>query len=94
MHYRLAFGITDDAYLRVTAAAPGQPVVSAIHLNDEVLAVAVRKAEMGPLQTLRILEAATEARKQPGVEVCCEVVELTPRQLDLLCLQPRRDRLA
>jgi hypothetical protein len=91
MHYRLAFNITHDGYVRVTAAAAqGQPVVSAIHLNDQVLSVAIRAAGMAPLQTLRILEAARGARKQPGIEICCEVVELNPRQLDMLCLQRKK----
>jgi hypothetical protein len=89
MQYRLTFNITGDGYLRVAAAALGQPVISAIHLNDEVLAAAIRDSGMAPFQMLRILEAAREARRQPEIEICCEVVELNERQLDALCLESR-----
>jgi hypothetical protein len=87
MLYRIAFNITGDGYLRVTGVASGTPALSAIHLNDQVFAAAVKKAQMAPFQTLRLLEAAREARKKPGIDVCCETVELSQSQIDVLCLQ-------
>jgi hypothetical protein len=92
MLYRLAFNITDDGYLRVTAAAKDLPLVSAIHLNDEVFAAAIKLAKMAPFQTIRILEAAREARRHPTVEICCEAIELTQAEVDAMYL--RRDELA
>jgi hypothetical protein len=94
MLYRLAFGITGDGHLRVAASAKGQPEVSTIHLNDEVFAVVVRAAQMAPFQTVRLLEAAREARRQPGMDICCEAVELTPMEIEALCLRPGRDKIA
>jgi hypothetical protein len=87
MLYRLTFNITRDGYLRVAGSAKGTPLVSAIHLNEEVLAVAVKTAQIAPFQTLRILEAARDARKQPEIDVYCEAVEISQRQIDVLCLQ-------
>jgi hypothetical protein len=88
MLYRLAFNIMGDGYLRVTGVAKGLPVVSAIHLNDKVFAVAVRAAQLAPFQTLRLLEAARAARNQPGIDIYCEAVELNQKQIDVMCLQP------
>ena len=88
MLYRLTFNLTSDGYLRVSGFAKDLPVVSAIHLNDKVLAEVVRAAQMAPFQTLRLLEAAREARLQPGIDICCEAVELTQKQVDLLSLRP------
>lgn len=94
MLYRLAFGITSDGYLRVTASAKGQPNLSTVHLNDKVFAVAAQTAQLAPFQTLRILEAARDARRQPGIDICCETVELTEKQMEHLCLRAGRDRIA
>jgi hypothetical protein len=78
----------------VTGVAKDLPVVSAIHLNDRVFATAVRAAQMAPFQTLRLLEAAREARNQPGIDICCEGVELNQNQIDLMCMRPSKDKLA
>jgi hypothetical protein len=94
MLYRLAFQVTDDGYLRVTGGARDSPVLSALHLNDKVFGAAVRAAQMAPFQTLRLLEAAREAGKQPGVEICCEAVELTQEQVEVMCLQSGRAKIA
>ena len=92
MIYRLTFQVTSDGYLRVTGVAKGLPfLVSAIHLNNDVLAKVVRTAQMAPFQTLRLLEAAREAQMQPGIDICCEAVDLTEKQVDLLCLRAGRD---
>ena len=88
MLYRLTFNLTTDGYLRVNGFAKDLPAVSAIHLDDKVLAAAVKSAQLAPFQTLRLLEAAREARMQPGIDICCEAVELTQKQVDLLCLRP------
>ena len=88
MLYRLTFNLTTDGYLRIVGIAKGLPVVSAIHLTDKGLAEVVRTAQIAPFQTLRLLEAAREARLQPGIDICCEAVELTQKQVDLLCLRP------
>lgn len=69
-------------------------MVSAIHLNDKVFAAAVRAAQLAPFQTLRLLEAAREARNQPRMDICCEAVELNQKQIDLMCLQPGKDKIA
>lgn len=91
MVYRLTFNVMLDGYLRVTGVAKDLPVVSAIHLNDEVFGAAVKSAQMAPFQTLRLLEAAREARNQPGMDICCEAAELTEKQVDLLGLRPGKD---
>jgi hypothetical protein len=94
MLYRLAFQMTGDGYLRVTGMARDSSAVSALHLNDKVFGATVRAAQMAPFQTLRLLEAAREAGKQPGVDICCEAVELTPEQVEAMCLQAGRDKIA
>ena len=94
MLYRLAFRITSDGYLRVTGVAKDSPEISAIHLNDKVFVAAVKAAQMAPFQTLRLLEAAREARSQAGIEIHCEAVELNQRQIDELCLQPSKGKIA
>jgi hypothetical protein len=88
MLYRLTFNLTSDGYLRIAASAKEPPSLSAVHLNERVLAEVVRTAQIAPFQTLRLLEAAREARLQPGIDICCEAVELTEKQVDLLCLRP------
>jgi hypothetical protein len=94
MLYRLAFNITSDGYLHVTAAAKGSPTVSAIHLNDQVFAVAVKTAQTAPFQTLQLLEAARKARIHPGIDICCEAMELNEQQVELLCPQRGKDMTA
>jgi hypothetical protein len=94
MLYRLAFNITHDGYLKVMASAKGLPIASTVHLNDAVFATAVHAAGFGPLQSLRLLEAAREARMNPDLEICCEVIELDDRQLQKLCLQAQSSKLA
>lgn len=56
--------------------------------------ISIRSAQMAPFQTLRLLEAAREAGKQPGVDICCEAVDLTPEQVEAMCLQSGRDKIA
>lgn len=94
MLYRLAIGTTRDGYLQVTAHAKDAPDISAIHLNVEVFAGAVIISKIAPSQTLRILAAARQAVDQPGVDVCCEAVELNETQVERLRLQPGRKRIA
>ena len=94
MQYRLAFKITGDGYLRVVGTAKGCPAISAIHLNDKVFAAAVKAALMAPFQALRLLEAAREARSQPGIEICCESVELNQEQIDEMYLRPGTGKIA
>lgn len=94
MLYRLAFGITDDGYLRVTASATGTHELSTIYLNDDVFASAIQAARITPFQTLRMLEAAREARLHRGIDICCEAVELTDKQIEKMCLRPGRERTA
>jgi hypothetical protein len=94
MFYRLAFNITHDGYLKVMASAKGFPGCSAVHLNDSVFAAVVNAAGFGPLQSLRLIEAAREARIYPDLEICCEVVELSDQQLQTLCLQAPTSKLA
>jgi hypothetical protein len=48
--------------------------LSAIHLNEDVFGIAVKAAGLHPFQTYRLLEAARDARQQPGVDICCETV--------------------
>jgi hypothetical protein len=73
MLYRLAFQITEDGYLRVRGVARNSSAVSALHLNEKVSAQRYEPPKWHPSQTLRLLEAAREAGKQPGVDICCEV---------------------
>jgi hypothetical protein len=87
MLYRLTFNLRLTGTCGFTGIANDLPLGSVIHLNDKVLAAAVGAAQMAPFQTLRLLEAAREARMQPGIDICCEAVELTQRQVDQLCLR-------
>jgi hypothetical protein len=87
MLYRLAFGITDEGYLRVAGYSEGSPAVCAIHLNDSVFTAAINAAELGPIRTYRLAEAAKEAHRHPEVAIFCEAVELTEVQLKALCLR-------
>jgi hypothetical protein len=94
MVYRLVFNLTSDGYLRVTGATKDLPEVSAIYLNDEVFGSSVRAAQIAPFQMLRLVEAARDARIQPGIDICCEAVELSQRQVDLLCLRSGKNQTA
>ena len=94
MLYRLAFQMTGDGYLRVTGVARDSSVLSTLHLNDKVFGAAVRAAQMAPFQILRLLEAAREAGKQPGVDICCEAVELTQEQAEAMCLRVGKAKIA
>jgi hypothetical protein len=94
MLYRLAFGITNEGYLRIVGSAEGSPTVSAIHLNDHVFTAVVKDAGLAPFRTYRLLEAAREARVHPDLEICCETVELTAAQLEALCFRPRKVNVA
>jgi hypothetical protein len=91
MLYRLAFGITDEGYLRVVGYSEGSPAVCAIHLNDSVFTAAIKAAELGPIKTYRLAKAAREARLHPGIAIFCEAVELTEAQLEALCLRTNKE---
>jgi hypothetical protein len=91
MLYRLAFGITDEGYLRVVGTSQGSPALSAIHLNDSVFTAAIKAAELGPIRTYRLAEAAREARRYPEIAIFCEAVELTEAQLEALCLRTHKE---
>ena len=94
MLYRLAFGITNEGYLRIVGSAEGSPTVSAIHLNDHVFTAVVKDAGLAPFRTYRLLEAAREARLHADVDICCEAVELTEAQLEALSLRSHRVNVA
>ena len=89
MVYRLAFGITSDGYLRLTGTTSGLPQVSALYLDDLAYAATVKAAGLAPFQTLRLLEAAREARNHPGIDICCEALELDQKQIDAMSLQSK-----
>jgi hypothetical protein len=92
MLYRLTFGITGDGYLRVTAFGKGRSEISStIDLNERIFADIVKTAKLTPFQSMRLLEAAREARNQSGIDICCEAVELNETQVERLCLRPGRD---
>lgn len=86
MLYRFTFTATSGGTLRVTGVASGWSMVLAIHSNDRALISAVKAANITPFQRLRLLEAVVEARRQPGVDICCEAVKLTEKQVELLGL--------
>lgn len=90
MLYRLTFDFTIDGHLRVTGVTEGLAMVSATHLNDKAFATAVKSADIAPFQMLRLLEAARQAKNQPGTEICCEVVELNQKQLELISANASR----
>jgi hypothetical protein len=94
MLYRLAFSVTVDGYLRVTGCAKGTPRLSAIHRSDKAFTALVSVAGLAQFLTLRVLEAARQAWIEPGIDVCCETVELNQRQIEVLCLQPGRNKIA
>jgi hypothetical protein len=94
MLYRLVFNITSDGYLRVTGVAKDLPALSAIYLNDRVFGVAVRTAQLGSFQTLRLLEAARQARNRPGIDICCEAVEINQNQTDVMRLATGKGKIA
>jgi hypothetical protein len=90
--YRFTFRRTHDGYLKVTATAIGLHDVSAIHLNVDVFAVAVSAAGVPPPQSLELVEAARAALAQVNANVCCDSVELSWDQIDILCPRSKEGR--
>jgi hypothetical protein len=62
-----------------------QRQLSAIHRSDKAFTALVSVAGLAQFLTLRILEAARQAWIEPGIDVCCETVELNQRQIEVLC---------
>jgi hypothetical protein len=95
MIYRLAFDITSEEYLRVTGYAQDRSeIVSAMYISDTIFGVACRTAGLAPFQILRRVEAAREARKESGLDVCCEAVELNRTHVEIMCLRHGREMVA
>jgi hypothetical protein len=88
MLFRMAFKITDDNYLQVKAFAKGLQNLSAVHLNPDVFSTAVRIACIPEPTSSELDAAAKQAYLQTGLEVCCELVELSRPQLEALRLFP------
>lgn len=64
MLYRLAFNITTDGYLRITAVAKELPPASAVHLNGEVFAAVVNLAKIAPFQT-SLIRSGEKSEESP-----------------------------
>jgi len=91
MVYRLVFDLTSDGYLRVTGAAKDLPEVSAIYLNDEVFGASVRAAQIAPFSNASTFGSCKRGANSTGNDICCEAVELSQKQIDLLCLPFRQE---
>jgi hypothetical protein len=79
------------ASLPITEQAKGDPVV-AIQPNIEALEAALKLAEIGSTDRDSILSFAKIAYDSPGVDVCCDQLELSADQLSILCMAPGRQR--
>jgi hypothetical protein len=89
MLYRLSFQVTEDSYLLVRSFAKDGSSLSAVHLNEEVFGAALLNAQVHEPNSTEIMLSAQTAWRNPRTEVCCELVELTTEQLEILCLLPK-----
>jgi hypothetical protein len=89
MLYKFGFSITDDGYLKAMAFAKGLENLSAVHLNAKVFAAAVGIAGIPEPDSLELVAAAEAASVHPGVDICCEQVDVTREQLQILCPRAR-----
>jgi hypothetical protein len=88
MLYRLSFQTSKNQYLLVRSFAGDGSSLSAVQLNAEVFAVALLNANIPEPKRTEIMLAAQTAWRNPGMDVCCEQVKLTRKQLEILCLLP------
>lgn len=96
MLYALTFRTTEEGHLRMASLpiaerAKGDPVV-AIQPNISALQTALGLAKIGPTDCDSILSFARNAYESPGVDVCCDQLELSADQLAILCMTPSRQR--
>jgi hypothetical protein len=98
MLYALAFRVIEEGYLRLASLpiaeeAKGDPVI-AIQPNVQALQNALRLAETSSSDCDSILLFARTAYESPGVDVCCDKLELSADQLSILCMAPGRQKPA
>lgn len=79
------------ASLPIAERAKGDPVV-AIQPNISALQTALGLAKIRPTDCDSILSFARNAYESPGVDVCCDQLELSADQLAILCMAPGRQR--
>jgi hypothetical protein len=94
MIYSLAFGRTYDGYLKIIGQSKEDRPLMAIHLNDQVFATAVSRAELPAEKAIELVSAAREAWLWAGRDICCVRVDMNPRQLQRLRFSPCESRLA
>lgn len=83
----MAFKITTDNYLQVTAFAKGVQNLLAVYLNANVFAITVKIAGIPEPTSTELINAANEASLH-NIDVCCELVHLERSQLGALGLAP------
>jgi hypothetical protein len=86
--YRLTFSSTVDGYLKVSAYAKNAKALTATHFNHEVFAKVLEHAAIKQPKLDELIVMSTEAMGMQGMDVCCEELDLSPEQLQILCLQP------
>jgi hypothetical protein len=96
MLYALTFRVIEEGYLRLASLpigkeAKGDPVI-AIQPNVQALQKALKLAEISSKDCDSILSFARTAYEFPGVDVCCDQLELSADQLSVLCLAPGRQK--
>jgi hypothetical protein len=79
------------ASLPITELAKGDPVV-VIQPSIESLETTLKRAEIKSTDCDSILSFARIAYESPGVDICCDQLELSADQLSILCMAPRRHR--
>jgi hypothetical protein len=96
MLYALTFRTTEEGYLRMASLpiaeqAKGDPVV-AMQPNIQALEAALKLADIRSSDRDSILSFAKISYESPGVDVCCDQLELSADQLSILCMAPGRQR--
>ncbi|WP_213805794.1 hypothetical protein [Granulicella sp. dw_53] len=92
MQIKLAFSHTPLALFRVTAVVNGrkhapQPIVTQ-YRDEGVFLDLLLEAEIDPATHAELIQAVAAAATAPNSAACCEDVDLTPEQLEILRLEP------
>jgi hypothetical protein len=75
MIYRVAFGKTNDGYLKLTASAKGTPTLVAIHLDPHMLTVAARIAKVKEEDVQELTSTSSKAWVENDLEFCCDAID-------------------
>jgi len=97
MLYALTFRVVDEGYLRMASLpigeqSKGYPVVVAVQPDIHALKTALELANLTSTDRDSLLAFARSAYDSPGVDICCDQLELSADQLSILCMTPGRLR--